>query len=461
MVRKRMETGKQADFGVGSVKRQILRLALPMTLAQVVSLLYNLVDRIYIGRMDGGDSLALTSLGLALPFIIVITAFSNLFGVGGASLFSIVRGSGDEEEAAYCMGNSFLLLILSGLVLVFVGEAFREPLLLLFGASEATLSMASDYAGIYLWGTLFVMLSLGMNSFINAQGRGGLGMVTVWIGAILNMLLDPLFIFTLGMGLKGAAVATVLSQMVSAAWTVYVLLFSRGTAIRLKHRYFRLAGKRIKSIVAMGLSGFIMSATNGLVQIVCNTTLQSYGGDVYVGAMTVIGSVREFVSMPVRGLTHSAQPVMGFNYGAKKYDRVREAIRFESAVSIVYTLAVWGILHLFPEPFVRIFNDSPELMEACVPAMKIYYFGFFMMALQFAGQTTFVALGKARQAVLFSILRKGIIVAPLTVLLPGIPALGIHGVFLAEPVSNFIGGTACFVTMMLTVYIKLPRSEGA
>ena len=197
------------------------------------------------------------------------------------------------------------------------------------------------------------------------------------------------------------------------------------------------------------------------MQIVCNTTLQSYGGDVYVGAMTVIGSVREIVSMPVMGLTHSAQPVMGFNYGAKKYDRVREAIRFESAVSIVYTLAVWGILHLFPEPFVRIFNDSPELMEACVPAMKIYYFGFFMMALQFAGQTTFVALGKARQAVLFSILRKGIIVAPLTVLLPGIPALGIHGVFLAEPVSNFIGGTACFVTMMLTVYIKLPRSEGA
>ncbi len=456
MQQDKKETGKKADFGAGSVKRQILRLAVPMTLAQVVSLLYNLVDRIYIGRMDGGDSLALTSLGLALPFIIVVTAFANLFGVGGSALFSIVRGSGDDEEAAYSLGNSFFLLIVSGILLIFVGEVFREPLLLLFGASAATLPMASDYAGIYLTGTLFVMLSLGMNSFINAQGQGGLGMVTVWIGAILNMILDPIFIFTLGMGLKGAAVATVISQLVSAAWTFYVLVYSSRTAIPLRRRYFKLNGKRVKSIVAMGLSGFIMAATNGLVQIVCNATLQSYGGDLYVGVMTVIGSVREIVSMPVMGLTNSAQPVMGYNYGARKYDRVREAIRFESAVSIVYTLGIWGVLHLFPEPFVRIFNDSSDLLAACVPAMKIYYFGFFMMALQFAGQTAFVALGKARQAVLFSILRKGIIVAPLTVLLPRIPAVGIYGVFLAEPISNFIGGTACFVTMLVTVYRRLP-----
>ncbi len=453
------QTARKVDFGTGSVKRQILNLALPMTLAQVVSLLYNLVDRIYIGRMDGGDSLALTSLGLALPFIILVTGFSNLFGTGGSALFSIVRGSGDQEEAARCMGNSFTLLVGVGLLLMLLGEAFKEPLLLLFGASQDTLSMAREYTEIYLLGTVFVMLSLGMNSFINAQGQGALGMATVWIGAILNMVLDPLFIFKLDMGLKGAAIATVLSQMVSAAWTFYVLVLGGHVEIRLRKSYLSLKLDRVKSIVTMGMSGFIMSATNGLVQIVCNTTLQTYGGDVYVGAMTVIGSVRELVSMPVMGLTSSAQPVMGYNYGAKKYDRVREAIRFESVVSIVYTLVVWGILHQFPEPFVRIFNDSPELVKACVPAMKIYYFGFFMMALQFAGQTAFVALGKARQAVIFSILRKGVIVAPLTVLLPRISGIGIHGVFLAEPISNFIGGTACFVTMMITVYRKMSREE--
>lgn len=451
------QTTRKADFGTGSVKRQILNLAVPMTLAQVVSLLYNLVDRIYIGRMDGGDSLALTSLGLALPFIILVTGFSNLFGTGGSALFSIVRGSGDEEEAACTMGNSFALLVGVGLLLMLLGEIFKEPLLLLFGASRDTLPMAREYTKIYLLGTVFVMLSLGMNSFINAQGQGGLGMATVWIGAILNMVLDPLFIFKLGMGLKGAAIATVLSQIVSATWTFYVLALGGHVEIRLRRRYLALTLGRVKSIVTLGMSGFIMSATNGLVQIVCNATLQTYGGDVYVGAMTVIGSIRELVSMPVMGLTSSAQPVMGYNYGAQKYERVREAIRFESVVSIVYTLIVWGILHLFPEPFVRIFNDSPALVEACVPAMKIYYFGFFMMALQFAGQTAFVALGKARQAVIFSILRKGVIVAPLTVLLPRISGIGIHGVFLAEPISNFIGGTACFVTMMLTVYRKMPR----
>ena len=452
-------TAKKADFGTGSVKRQILNLAVPMTLAQVVSLLYNLVDRIYIGRMDGGDSLALTSLGLALPFIILVTGFANLFGTGGSALFSIVRGSGDEEEAAHCLGNSFALLVGMGLLLMIFGEAFREPLLILFGASTETLPMAREYAEIYLLGTVFVMLSLGMNSFINAQGQGALGMATVWIGAILNMVLDPLFIFKLGMGLKGAAIATVLSQLVSAAWTFYVLALGGRVEIRLQRRYLALSLERVKRIVTLGMSGFIMSATNGLVQIVCNTTLQTYGGDVYVGAMTVIGSVRELVSMPVMGLTSSAQPVMGYNYGAQKYGRVREAIRFESWVSIVYTLIAWGILHMFPEPFVRIFNDSPKLVEACVPAMKIYYFGFFLMALQFAGQTAFVALGKARQAVIFSILRKGVIVAPLTVLLPRISGIGIHGVFLAEPISNLIGGTACFVTMMLTVYRKMPRED--
>ncbi len=447
------------DFTKGSIIKNILNLAFPMTLAQLINVLYNVVDRIYIGRMSEGATLSLTAIGLTLPIITIVIAFANLFGMGGAPLCSIARGRGDKEEAERIMGNSFTLLVLSGILLTVTGLIFKKPMLYLFGASDATFPFANDYLTIYLFGNIFVMIGLGMNSFINSQGFGKTGMMTVLVGAIANIILDPIFIFGFGMGVKGAAVATVISQFLSAAW-ILLFLTSKKAILKLKLPYLKLKPKLIKNIVMLGLSGFMMAVTNGAVQIICNASLRFYGGDLYVGAMTVINSIREVISMPVSGLTNGAQPIMGYNYGAGAYGRVRSAIKFMSAVCITYTVIAWGILNLFPQFFIQVFSQDPELLRAALPSLKVYFFGFFMMSLQFAGQSVFVALGKAKQAVFFSLLRKVIIVIPLTLLLPGLFNLGTTGVFLAEPVSNFIGGAACFGTMAVMVGRELKTKSG-
>lgn len=442
--------GIQNDFTKGSVVKNIMNLALPMTTAQLINVLYNVVDRLYIGRLPENATLAMTGLGLALPVITLVSAFANLFGMGGAPLSSIERGRGEKEEAERIMGNSFLMLVICGVILTAAGLIWKKPLLFLFGASESTFEYADQYLTIYLCGSIFVMMGLGMNSFINSQGFGKIGMMTVLLGAVMNLILDPIFIFSLDMGVQGAALATVISQFLSCVW---ILLFLRGkkTILRLKISCFHLSMKRVKNIISLGMSGFIMSVTNGTVQIVCNATLQQYGGDLYVGIMTIINMIREVVSMPVSGLTNSAQPVMGYNYGAKAYDRVWKAIKFMSVSCIAYTVAVWGILFLFPEFFIRFFNRDTELIETAVVCIHTYFFGFFMMSLQFSGQSTFVALGKSKQAMFFSLFRKVVIVVPLTILLPRVAGLGTTGVFLAEPISNFVGGTACFVTMLRSV----------
>lgn len=446
------------DFSKGSIVRNIINLAVPMTLAQLINVLYNVVDRIYIGRIPGAGSLPLTGVGLCLPIISMVTAFANLFGMGGAPLCSIERGRGNVDEAEKIMGNSFAMMILFGVGLTVLGIAFRRPMLYLFGASDNTYPYADQYVTIYLLGSLFVMAGLGMNSFINSQGFGRIGMMTVLLGAVANIILDPIFIFVFGMGVRGAALATIISQALSAAW-ILKFLTGKKTILKLKISAMKLEKKRVLSIMGLGLSGFTMSITNSLVQIVCNATLRDFGGDLYVGAMTVINSIREVVQLPVQGLTNSAQPVMGFNYGAGKYGRVQEAIRFTSIVAIVYTCAMWAGLYFAPGFFIGIFSSEPDLLRIGVPAMHIYYFGFFMMSLQMAGQSVFVALGRAKNAVFFSIFRKVIIVFPLTVILPHLWGLGTDGVFLAEPVSNFIGGLACYVTMLLTVWRELGRKE--
>lgn len=444
------------DFGQGSVAGNIMRLAIPMTLAQLINILYNVVDRIYIGHIPHTSTQALTGIGLTLPVITIITAFANLFGMGGAPLFSMARGRGDTERARKIMANSFSMLIISGVLLAVLCYLFKQPLLYLFGASDVTFPYADAYLTLYLCGTLFVMTSLGMNNFINAQGFGITGMLTVSIGAVLNLILDPIFIFVFHMGVRGAASATVLSQFVSAVW-VFRFLTGRKAILRIAGTYMRPEAALVKEITGLGLSGFVMAVTNGSVQIMCNATLQRYGGDLYIGIMTVINSVREIVTMPVNGLTSGAQPVMSFNYGAEKYDRVRSAIRFSTIWAIVFSTAAWAMIFFFPNFFLHLFSSETELIQDGVPAMRIYFFGIFMMALQFAGQSVFVALGKSRQAVFFSLFRKVVIVIPLTLWLPAIYGLGTDGVFLAEPVSNFIGGTACFVTMMLTVWPALRR----
>ena len=446
------------DFSKGSIVKAILNLAVPMTLAQLINVLYNIVDRIYIGRIPENATLALTGLGLCLPIISIVTAFANLFGMGGAPLCSIQRGKGDIQEAEAIMGNSFILMLGCGVILTILGLIFKRPMLYLFGASDATIPYADEYITIYLLGSVFVMVGLGMNSFINSQGFGKIGMLTVIVGAVANIILDPIFIFLFDMGVQGAAWATIISQGLSAAWIVSFLTGKR-TILKLRKGAFRLSRKRILKITGLGLSGFTMSITNSSVQIMYNASLSAWGGDLYVGIMTVINSVREIISLPVNGLTNSAQPVMGFNYGAGEYGRVKKAIVFTSVVSILYTLGAWMLVHGFPAFFIRIFNQDSALVEAGVPAMQIYYFGFFMMSLQFAGQAVFVALGKSKNAVFFSIFRKIIIVIPLILILPNLFGLGTNGVFMAEPVSNFIGGAACFGTMLLTVWPELSHKE--
>ncbi len=438
------------DFSKGSVSKNILKLALPMTLAQLINVLYNIVDRMYIGHIPDASTLALTGLGLTFPIISIISAFANLFGMGGAPLCSIARGKGEYKRAEMIMGNSFVLLFTSGIFLTIVCLIFKRPILYLFGASDETFPYANDYVTIYLAGSIFVMIGLGMNSFINSQGFGTIGMMTVLLGAITNMILDPIFIFIFQMGVKGAALATILSQFLSALW-IMKFLTGKKAILRLKIHRFKLKISLIKEITSLGLSGFSMAITNSAVQIVCNASLQSYGGDLYVGIMTIINSIREVLTMPVSGITNGAQPVLGFNYGAKKYDRVGQGVRFMSIICIVYTIFAWLSTMIIPEYFIRIFNSDPQLIDKGVPSLHIYFFGFFLMSLQFAGQSTFVALGKSKQAVFFALFRKVIIVIPLILILPNLFGLGVNGVFLAEPISNLVGGTTCFITMLLTI----------
>lgn len=442
------------DFSQGNVRKNIMRLAMPMTLAQLINVLYNIVDRIYIGRMEGGNSLALTGVGVCLPIISMIIAFANLVGMGGAPLFSIERGKQNQKEAEYILGNSLVLLLIFGLLLTLAGYLFKVPLLYLLGASEKTIDYADSYLSIYLLGNIFVLLSLGLNNFINAQGFGKTGMWTVAIGAGFNIILDPLFIFVLDFGVRGAAIATVISQAMASLWTFRFLL-GRKAVVRIRRSCLRLERKRVCRILELGLSGFTMSVTNSLVQMVCNASLKNYGGDVYVGVMTIVNSIREVVTMPVTGIGSGAQPVMGYNYGAGKMKRVKQSISFMSTVLIVYTLAIWGILFLLPHFFMGVFTSDTKVIEMGVPCMHIYFFGFFFMALQFSGQTTFTGLGLSKRAVFFSIFRKVIIVIPLTLLLPLFLSVPVYGVFLAEPISNVIGGGVCFATMVASVYRKL------
>lgn len=442
------------DFSKGSVWGNIIAQAVPLTIAQLVQLLYNIVDRMYIGHMEGSSSLALTGIGLTFPIVMLVMAFTNLFGQGGAPLCSIARGAGDKERAEDIMGNSLTMLLMAGMVLTILGYVWKRPILYAFGASDVTYVYAEQYLNIYLAGTMFLMISVGMNHYINSQGFPKIGMLSVIIGAVTNIILDPIMIFGMDLGIRGAALATVISQFVSAVWVMKFLL-GKKTLLKLSLKSMKLRPKLDKEIMGLGLTGFILQGTNGLVHVVCNATLSVYGGDLYVGINTVLGSVRDIFQLPIQGITAGCQPVLGFNYGAKEYGRVKEGIRFTVLVGSFYTVVAWILIFLFPEFFIRIFNNDPELIRYGVTALHIYFFGFFMMAFQFCGQSVFTGLGKAKQAVFFSIFRKVIIVVPLTILLPQMGELGVHGVFLAEPISNAIGGLACFTTMYLTVYRKL------
>lgn len=443
----------KVDFLKGPVWKCIVAQAIPLAIGQLVQLLYNVVDRIYLGHMGNGNSMALTGVGLTFPIVTLIMAVTALFGIGGVPLFSIERGAGNDEKAGRILGNAFALLLGSSLVLTAVGYLFMKPILFAFGASEASFVYAREYLNIYLIGTVFTMTATGMNGYINAQGFPKIGMYTTVLGAICNILLDPIFIFGMDMGVSGAAVATIISQAASAVW-VLCFLTGKKIPVPLNRGNITIRKDITKDICKLGTASFIMQGTNCLVQVACNATLQTFGGDLYVGIMTVTNSVREIFSLPVMGITSGAQPVISYNYGAKQYERVRSGIRFNTFIGTAYTLAAWLLVVIFPGFWFGIFSDDAAMMAAGMEAMKIYFFGFVFMAFQFAGQTTFQAVGDAKHAIFFSLLRKAIIVVPLTLMLPRL-GFGVLGVFMAEPVSNVIGGLASYITMHMTVYKRI------
>ena len=438
---------KRIDFENGTVTGNILGAALPMLVAQILNLLYNIVDRIYIARIPGCGTAALGAVGLCFPLIVILSAFANLFGSGGAPLFSIYRGKKETEQANRIMNTSFTMVCVSATFLMTIGLVFARPLLVLFGASADALVYAYPYMMLYLIGTLPSIIAVGMNPFINAQGYSLVGMCSVAIGAAANLLLDPLFIFVFGLGVQGAAVATVLSQLLSAS---FVLLFLTKTE-------FSQCSGYAKNIVSLGTSGFVMQLTNSLVTICCNNVLSVTGGDIYISVMTIISSVRQLVETPIYALTEGTSPILSYNYGARRPSRVKNSGIVMALMVFGYTAIMWSLIILAPGMLIRIFSSDSVLVADAIPALKQYFAAFIFMDLQYIGQTTFKSLNKKKQAIFFSLLRKVFIVVPLTYLMPYTLHMGTAGVFLAEPVSNVIGGSFCFITMLCTVLPELKR----
>ena len=451
---------KRVDFENGTVTGNILEAALPMLVAQILNLLYNIVDRIYIARIAEVGTAALGAVGLCFPLIVIITAFANLFGNGGAPLFAIQRGQKDERKAVAIMDTSFTMVCASAIVLMVIGFLFARPILILFGASDNSLVYALPYMMIYLLGTLPSMVAVGMNPFINAQGYSLIGMYSVAVGAGANLLLDPLFIFGLGFGVRGAAIATVLSQCLSAIFVFYFLTKKSELKVRLlKKNEIAACMGYAKNIISLGMAGFIMQLTNSLVTICCNNVLSVTGGDIYISVMTIVSSVRQLVETPIHAMSEGSSPILSYNYGARRPIRVRKAGMVMGAMILAYSAVIWSIIILEPRPLIRIFSSDAQLIKDAVPALNQYFAAFIFMDLQYMGQTVFKSLNKKKQAIFFSMLRKVFIVVPLTYLMPYALHMGTDGVFLAEPVSNVIGGTLCFATMLITVLPELKRME--
>ena len=451
---------KRIDFENGTITSNIIGAALPMLVAQILSLLYNIVDRIYIARIPGVGTTALGAVGLCFPIIVIITAFSNLFGSGGTPLFSISRGTKDNDTAQKIMNTSFTMLCICAILIMTVGLLFANPILTLFGASREALVYAIPYLMIYLIGTLPSMIATGMNPFINAQGYSTIGMLSVAIGAVANIILDPIFIFALNLGIRGAAIATILSQFISAAFVLYFLHNKSEFRVQfLPVEQWKESWKLAKDITSLGTAGFIMQLTNSLVSICANNVLSITGGDIYISVMTIISSIRQLVETPVYAMNEGTSPIISYNYGARRPRHIKRAALEMGLGVFLYTGIIWSAILIIPEFFIRIFTSDAELIHNAVPALKIYFAAFIFMDLQNIGQTIFKSLNKRKQAIFFSLLRKVFIVVPLTYLLPYAMNMGTKGVFLAEPVSNVIGGSACFLTMLITVLPELKRME--
>lgn len=444
-------------LGTKKVSRLLLQLAVPAITAQLVNMLYNIIDRIYIGHMEDVGPLALTGVGLCFPIIILITAFSSLIGMGGAPQVSMKMGQNDTEGAQKTLGNCFTMLVILAVTLTAVFLIFGRPLLFLFGASENTISYSLSYLNIYVIGTIFVMMSLGLNSFITAQGFAKISMMTTIIGAAINIVLDPIFIFVFGLGVQGAAIATILAQGVSAIW-VLRFLTGKKTLLRIKRSNLKINWKIMLPVLALGSSPFIMSATESLLNICFNTSLQRFGGDLAVGAMTILGSMMQFIMLPLQGMAQGAQPIISYNFGAGKLGRVQKAFKLLLICSVIYTVSFWLIVMLIPELLPSLFASSEELKELSAWASRIYLGGCFMTGVQIACQQTFIALGQAKISLFLALLRKVILLIPLIFILPFFFTDKVFGVFLAEPIADILAALTT-LTFFILRFKKILRTH--
>ena len=451
-----MDNEKNTELGTMPVGRLMFKLALPAIVAQVINALYNIVDRMYIGHIEGVGPMALTGVGITFPIIMLITAFAAMIGMGGAPLAAIHLGEKNRDSAEGILGNAATLLLILSVVLTAFFLIFQRPLLMAFGASENTIEHALQYMTIYLCGTIFVMATLGLNSFINTQGFAKTGMLTVLIGAVLNIILDPVFIFVFGMGVRGAALATILSQAVSAIW-VCRFLMGKKTTIKIKPSRMRLKKEYVVGIISLGISPFIMQSTESLLNITLNASLQFYGGDLAVGAMTIIGSISQLGLMPLMGLTQGGQPIISYNYGARNYDRVRKAYHLMIAASFTLSMVIWAIVEFFPEVVIAIFTTDPQLSSLTVWAIRIFMMCLGIMGLQPGCQQTFLSLGQAKVSVFLAMLRKLILLIPLILIIPRVTGLGMTGIFLAQPIADFIAVVSTVAVFAVKIRKIIPR----
>lgn len=435
-----MDMTSKNRLGQENIGRLLFSLSLPAIIGQLVNLLYNIVDRIYIGHIEGIGGQALTGVGLAMPIVIIITAFAALVGMGGAPRMAIMMGREDLDSARKILGNASSLLVIISILLTAFFLALNEKLLLLFGASPETLGYALDYMGIYTLGTIFVQLAIGLNPFISSQGFSKTSMFTVLIGALLNIVLDPIFIFVLDMGVRGAALATVISQAFSAFWVLAFLRSDRGL-VRLDRKYMGLDGQVLLPIIGLGLSPFIMQVTESLTSIAFNINLQKYSGDAAIAAMTILTSAMQFLFLPLSGLTQGAQPILSYNFGAGRLDRVRDTFKLLLKSALIYTAIFWGFLMVWPGVFASIFTSDREIIDLASWGMRIFMASGIFMAVQISCQQTFVALGNAKTSLFLAILRKIILLIPLIFILPLLTKNKVLGVLLAEPLADFLAAS--------------------
>lgn len=443
-------------LGTEPIGKLLFKLSIPTVIAQLINMLYNIVDRIYIGHIPGDGSLALTGVGVCMPIIMIVSAFAALVSSGGAPRASIYMGRQDKESAERILGNCFALQIIVSIVLTVILLIWSKDLLLAFGASENTISYATDYMRIYAFGTLFVQLTLGMNAFITAQGFTKVSMVSVLIGAICNITLDPVFIFALNMGVKGAALATIISQAVSTIWIVYFLC-SKKTDIHLRKKYMPLQAKVILPCVTLGLAAFIMQASESIVNVCFNSSLLRYGGDIAVGAMTILTSVMQFAMLPLQGIAQGAQPISSFNYGAKNADRVKKTFRLLLITCLTYSTLLWAAVQLVPQVFVSIFTSDAGLVEFTAPVLRIYLGGLFLFGIQIACQMTFTSLGKAVNSIVVAVVRKFVLLLPLIYIMPQLAADQTQGVYMAEPIADILAVT--FTSVLFAFQFKKALAE--